>query len=172
MEILMRFKRIFVLLTIVTTTTLACAGAPNHGFHGDFYNPAKYGGCYEDGVVFHVKKDRIILFGNGDQNDYIKDLRITNLSDQFVIEGVPSTNAEIMNRFKKIIIIYKSIDTGFMPVAMTIDDDVLDVKRASSRTMLENNYSLQRCDSPSFIGWLLMTIGWHTAFEEIGDQSS
>lgn len=166
----MRFRLAFILLMNVIATTFAFAESPSDGFHGDFYNPNSYGGCYEDAVVFHVMKDRIVLLGNGDKNDFILDAKITNLSDKFVLEGVPSANAEIKSKFKKIIITYQSIDTGFMPVALTVDDDVLDVKRASSRTLLETKYSLQRCDSPSFMGWFLTTIGWHTAFEPSTDQ--
>jgi hypothetical protein len=170
METFMCLRLVFSLLTIGITSTLASAGSPSDGFHGYFYNPSWHGGCYDDGVVYRVKKDRIMLYARGDQNDYLNELTVTDLSDQFIIEGVPSTSVEIIKRFKKVIITYKTTDTGFRPIAMTIDGDVLEVQRASSRTILENGYSMERCDSPSFMGWLLMTIGWHTVFEPTGAQ--
>ena len=166
----MRFRLPFTLPTFVVTTTLALAGSPSDEFRGYFYNPTKNGGCYEDGLVFHVKKDRITRSMNGDERDYLEDLIITNVTDSFVVEGLPSTSATIKNQIKKLIITYKNTDTGFIPVAITADDIALDAKSASKWTMVENGYSLRRCDSPSFLGWLLMTIGWHTAFEKTSDQ--
>ena len=166
----MRLTLVFTLLTIGISNILAFAGSPSDGFHGDFYNPARYGGCYEDGLVYHVKNDKIILLAHGDQRNFIEDLIITNRSDRFVIEGVPATNATVRNEMKKVTITYKSVETGYMPVAMVIDDNILDVAKDDARTILENGYSLQRCYSPSFVGWLLITIGWHTAFEPTSDQ--
>ena len=170
MVIFMRFWLAFVFFIIVFKATLAFSKSPSDGFHGYFYNPAWHGGCYEDGVVFHVDRDRIMLFAHGDQGDYIEDLKITNLPDKFIIEGAPSTRATVETGMKKVVITYKSLDTGYMPVAMTIDNNILDVQKADARAILENGYSLQRCDSPSFMGWLLITIGWHTAFEPTSDQ--
>ena len=166
----MRFRLVFTLVTIAITTTFAFAGSPSDEFRGYFHNPTIYGGCYEDGVVFHVKTDRITTSTNRDQRDYLEDVKITNLSDSFVVEGVPSTSAKIKSLIKKVMITYKSVDIGFIPVAITADGIVLDAKNVSKWTMVENGYSLQRCDSPSFVGWLLITIGWHTAFKPTNDQ--
>lgn len=166
----MRFSSMLAILTIISSISLAFAGPPSDGFHGDFYNPAWYGGCYEDGLVYHVKNDKIMLLAHGDQRNFIEDLIITNLSDRFVVEGVPAINATVRNEMKKVTITYKSVETGYMPVAMVIDDNILDVAKDDARTILENGYSLQRCDSPSFVGWLLITIGWHTAFKPTNDQ--
>ncbi len=166
----MRFRLAFTLSTFVVTTTLAFAGSPSDEFRGYFYNPEKNGGCYEDGLVFHVKRDKITRSMNGDERDYLEDVIVTNLTDSFVVEGVPSTSATIKNQIKKLIITYKKADIGFIPVAIAADGIVLDAKIASKWTMVENGYSLQKCDSPSFLGWLLMTIGWHTAFEKTSDQ--
>jgi hypothetical protein len=161
----MRILFLAFLMTAFTTGNSALAESPSDGFHGDFYNPIWDGGCYKDGLVYHVTSDRIVLFAHGDERTYIDHLKATNTLDQFVVEGVPSTNDKIKKEMKKVSITYKSVEGGFTPVAMTVDNDVLDVQQPSAHGMLENYYSLQRCDSPSFTGWLLMNIGWHTAYE-------
>jgi hypothetical protein len=106
-----------------------------------------------------------MLFAHGDETTYVDNLKVTNALDQFVVEGVPSINDKIKKEMKKVSITYKSVEWGYMPVAMTVDNDVLDVQQPGAQGMLENYYSLQRCDSPSFTGWLLMSVGWLTAYQ-------
>ena len=160
----MRLLFLAFLMTASTTGNSALAESPSDGFHGDFYNPISDVGCYKDGLVYHVTSDRITLFAHGDERTYIDNLKVTNALDQFVVEGVPSINDKIKKEMKKVSITYKSVEWGYMAVAMTVDNDVLDVQQPGAQGVLEG-YSLQRCDSPSFTGWLLMSVGWHAAYQ-------
>ena len=158
-------RLLFLAFLMTASTTGTFAESPSDGFLGDFFNPIWAGGCYKDGLVYHVTSDRITLFAHGDERTYIDNLKVTKAQDQFVVEGVPSTNDKIKKEMKKISITYKSVEWGYMPVAVTVDNDVLDVQQPEARSALENGSSLRRCDAPSFTGWLLMSIGWHAAYQ-------
>jgi hypothetical protein len=153
-------------LLMVSGATISAYGeSQNNEFLGDFYNPTWDGGCYQDGLVYHVSSNKIILLSNKNQSPYIENLKVTNDQDKFTIEGVPSTNDQIKKKMKKIIITYKSVEDGYQPVAMTVDDKVLSAQDVEAKNILENYYSLRSCAKPSFMGWLLLSVGWHTAYQ-------
>ena len=160
----MRLLFLAFLMIVFTTGNSVFAESPSDGFRGDFYNPIFDVGCHKDGLVYHVTSDRITLFAHGDERTYIDNLKVTNGLDQFVVEGVPLMSDKIKKEMKKVSITYKSVERGYIAVGMTVDNDILDVQQPGAQGMLENYYSLRRCDSPNFIGWLLTSIGWYTAY--------
>jgi hypothetical protein len=133
-------------------------------FEGSYFSPDLDSGCHFGASVYHISNREMTFRSEGSEFELLKNISVTNPSENvMMISGIPDSIEIAGKQPKKLDIQFDIQIDQLVPITMFVDGE-----KFEPRQELVQQYTLRKCDNPSFLGSALLWLGINKEYSEEG----